>query len=117
MRKFLDTLYNASGFAAAGFIVIICLVVSAQVVLNLITKTFGSAYSMTIPSYATFYMFRLNYESYDYGDLSNGIIAIPLWIPQLATSAGLLMLTIAFIDLFVATIITRAPVLENMEQE
>ena len=48
---------------------------------------------------------------------SHGIVAIPLWIPQLATSAGLLMLTIAFIDLFVATVIARAPVLENMEQE
>ncbi len=174
MRKFLDTLYTASGFAAAGFIVFICLVVSAQVVLNLITKIFGSAYSMTIPSYAdfagfslaaasfmalaytlkqgghirvtlllqtfghiprlgaelfslglgtgvsgyaTYYMIRMNYDSYYYGDLSNGIVAIPLWIPQLATSAGLLMLTIAFIDLFVETIIARAPVLENMEQE
>ncbi len=174
MRKFLDTLYNGSGFAAAGFIVLICLVVSAQVVLNLITKIFGSAYSMTIPSYAdfagfslaaasflalaytlkqgghirvtlllqtfghiprlgaelfslglgtllsgyaTYYMIRLNYESYDYGDLSNGIIAIPLWIPQLATSAGLLILTIAFIDLFVTTLMAREPVLENLEQE
>lgn len=174
MRRFLDILYKACGFAAAGFIVLICLVVSAQVVLNLITKIFGSAYSMTIPSYAdfagfslaaasflalaytlnqgghirvtlllqtfghiprlgaelfslglgaalsgyaTFYMIRLNYESYDYGDLSHGIIAIPLWIPQLATSAGLLMLTIAFIDLFTLTIKAGEPVLKNMEQE
>lgn len=174
MRKTLDWLYNASGLAAAGFIVLICLVVAAQVVLNLITKIFGAAYSMTIPSYAdfagfslaaasflalaytlkagghirvtlllqtfrdtprfwselfslalgatlsgfaTFYMIRLNFESHDYGDLSHGIIAIPLWIPQLATSAGLLMLTIAFVDLFVSTIIAGKPVLENMDQE
>jgi len=174
MRKFLDTLYNAAGYAAAGFIVLICLVVSAQVVLNLITKIFGAAYSMTIPSYAdfagfslaaasflalaytlnagghirvtlllqtfgriprlgaelfslalgaglsgfaTFYMIRLNYESYDYGDLSTGIVAIPLWFPQLATSAGLALLTIAFVDLFVATLKAGEPVLKSMEQE
>jgi len=174
MRKILDFIYRASGFTAAMFIVVICLVVSAQVVLNLITKIFGSAYSMTIPSYAdfagfslaaasflalaytlnagghirvtlllqtfsrtprliselfslglgatlsgyaAFYMIRLNYESFDYGDLSNGIIAIPLWIPQLATSLGLAILTIAFVDLFITTILAGKPVLENMEQE
>lgn len=174
MRKFLDTIYNISGIAAAGFIVLICLIVSAQVSLNLITKIFGAKYSMTIPSYAdfagfwlasasflalaytlkkgghirvtlllqtfghiprlgaevfslglgavlsgfaTYYMLRLNFESYDYGDLSHGIIAIPIWIPQLATSLGLLILTVAFIDLLITTLITRVPVLENMEQE
>ncbi len=174
MRKFLDMLYQASGVAAAGFIVVICLVVSAQVVLNLVTKIFGAQYAYTIPSYADFagfslaaasflalaytlnkgghirvtlliqtfggkprllaelfslalggamagymsyYMIRLNYESWDYGDLSFGIIAIPIWIPQLAVSGGLVILTIAFVDLFVRTLKNRAPVLEHQERE
>ncbi len=174
MRKFLDTVYAASGVISAGFIALICIVVSAQVTLNLITKIFGSAYSYTIPSYAdfagfflasasflalaytltrgghirvtlliqtfspvprlfselaslalgaalsayaTFFMVRLNMESYNFGDLSFGIIAIPIWVPQLAVSGGLLILTIAFIDLFWTTLRAKKPVLKNTGME
>ncbi len=174
MRKFLDTLYTLSGVLAAGFIVLICLVTAAQVLLNLIAKIFGAQYSYTIPSYAdfagfflaaasflalaytltrgghirvtlliqtfgrrsrlgaelfslifaasisgfaTYYMIRLNINAYGYGDLSFGIIAIPLWIPQLALSAGLGILTIALIDLAWQTLRAQAPVLKNFESE
>jgi TRAP-type C4-dicarboxylate transport system permease small subunit len=174
MRKFLDTLYTLSGAASAGFIILICLVTSAQVVLNLIAKIFGAQYSYSIPSYAdfagfflasasflalaytltrgghirvtlliqvfnpklrlaselfslifaalitgfaTYYMIRLNIESYGYGDLSFGIIAIPLWLPQLAVSLGLGILSIAFIDLTWQTLRAGAPVLINSESE
>lgn len=174
MRKYLDMLYTASGVVSAGFLTLICLVVAAQVVLNLITKIFGTAYSYTIPSYAdfagfflasasflalaytltrgghirvtlliqvfsrtprlaaelfslafgggmsgfaTYYMIRLNFDSYGYGDLSFGIIAIPIWIPQLAVSVGLAILTIAFADLIWQTLRAGKPVLKNMETE
>jgi len=170
MRKGLDLLYAASGVAAAGFIVLICLVVSAQVALNLITRIFGTEYSYTIPSYADFagfflaaasflalaftltrgghirvtlvlqalgdgprlaaellslalgaalsgfaswYMIGLNIESWRYGDLSFGIIAIPIWVPQMAVSAGLVILTVAFVDLFVQTARAGQPVLQD----
>jgi len=174
MRKFLDGLYLSSGVLAAGFIALICLVVTAQVILNLITKIFGAAYSYTIPSYAdfagfflasasflalaytlrkgghirvtlliqtfgriprliselfsltlgglmaayaTYYMVRLNLESWRFGDLSFGIIAIPIWIPQLAVSGGLAILTIAFADLLWATWRAGKPLLKNSEAE
>jgi len=174
MRKILDKVYEISGIISALFIVLICAVVSIQVVLNLITKIFGSAYSMTIPSYAdfagfslaaasflalaytlnkgghirvtlmlqtfrktsrfvaevfslalgaamsgfaTYFMIRLNFESYDFGDLSTGMIAIPLWIPQLSVTAGIFILTIAFIDLLWSTIRAGKPILENMDTE
>ena len=174
MRKILDRLYTLSGALAAGFIVLICLVTAAQVLLNLIAKVFGAQYSYTIPSYAdfagfflaaasflalaytltrgghirvtlliqtfgrrsrlaaelfslifaalicgfaTYYMIRLNISAYGYGDLSFGIIAIPLWIPQLALSVGLGILTIALIDLAWQTLRAQAPVLKNSESE
>jgi len=37
-------------------------------------------------------------ESYHYGDLSPGMVAVPLWIPQAAMALGLLVLNIALID-------------------
>ena len=170
MRRALDLLYAASGVAAAGFIVLICMVVSAQVGLNLIGRLFGPGYSYTIPSYADFagfflaaasflalartltagghirvslllqalgprprlaaelfslalggglsgyacwFMLRLNLESWRYGDLSFGIVAIPIWIPQLAVSAGLAILTLAFADLFLRTARAGRPVLRD----
>ena len=170
MRKALDLLYAASGLAAAGFIVLICLLVSAQVTLNLIGRVLGPAYSFTIPSYAdfagfflaaasflalawtltrgghirvtlllqsmgkrprlvselfslalgailsgftTWYMIKLSLASWHFGDLSFGIIAIPIWIPQAALSLGLAILTIAFVDLFVQSLRAGTPVLRD----
>jgi TRAP-type C4-dicarboxylate transport system permease small subunit len=54
MRRHLNGLYNVSGALAAILIFAICLLVSAQVVANLITKIFGTSVALTIPSYADF---------------------------------------------------------------
>ena len=54
MRKFLDKMYVVSGAIAAGLTAMICLLVTMQVILNVITKIGGASASMTIPSYADF---------------------------------------------------------------
>lgn len=41
---------------------------------------------------------RMNYDSWRFHDMSQGVIAVPLWIPQLGYSSGLVILLIAFID-------------------
>ncbi len=48
--------------------------------------------------FATWFSFKLVHESWSYNDLSSGIIAVPLWIPQSAIAVGLLILAIALID-------------------
>ena len=40
----------------------------------------------------------MNYESFKFKDMSQGVIAIPMWIPQIGYSLGLVILLIAFID-------------------
>jgi hypothetical protein len=40
----------------------------------------------------------MNYDSWRFHDMSQGVIAIPLWFPQLGYSAGLVILLIAFVD-------------------
>ena len=165
MRKFLDSIYLASGWTAAFFIGAICTLVVAQVCLNLIDRISGlmtgTAIGLTIPSYADFtgfflaaasflalahtlrqgahirvtllvshlpgriarvfefwcilvaasitiyfswYTAILVKESYEFHDLSPGMIAIPLWVPQTAMLIGLLILSIALIDEFVGII-------------
>ena len=57
MRRLLDGLYAAAGWAAALAILAIAVVVSAQVALNAASRITGN--SMTIPSYADFAGFAL----------------------------------------------------------
>lgn len=48
--------------------------------------------------YFAWYTFLLVRESYNYHDLSSGMIAVPIWIPQLSMFLGLLVLAIALLD-------------------
>ena len=170
VRRTLDRLYSLSGWLAACFIGLICLLVVIQVVLNLIdrvsTAVTGTAVGLTIPSYADFtgfflaaasflalahtlregghirvtlvlshlpeglrkiaelwclglaagitvyfgwYTGRLTWESYTYHDLSSGMIAVPLWIPQLGMLLGLVVLAIALVDELMAVLAGRTP--------
>ncbi|MBN1957225.1 MAG: TRAP transporter small permease [Desulfuromonadales bacterium] len=48
--------------------------------------------------YFSWYSFLLVRESYIYHDLSPGMIAVPIWIPQAAMFAGLVILSVALLD-------------------
>lgn len=48
--------------------------------------------------YFTWYTFSLTRESFTYNDLSPGMIAVPIWIPQSAMLAGLFILSVSLID-------------------
>ncbi len=41
---------------------------------------------------------RFVYESYAFNDYANGMIAIPLWIPQLSFAVGAALLLVAIVD-------------------
>jgi TRAP-type C4-dicarboxylate transport system permease small subunit len=47
---------------------------------------------------------RLTYDSYRFSDMAQGVLAVPLWIPQLGYATGLVILFIAFVDEFVHVI-------------
>ena len=48
-------------------------------------------------------------DSLKYDDLSDGLIAIPLWIPQAGMAAGLVVLAIALLDELVQVLRGRTP--------
>lgn len=177
IRKTLDTIYNASGYLAAFFLMIICLLVICQVGLNSIdrisTMITGTAFGLTIPSYADFtgfflaassflaltytmrsgshirvtlifsnlsprvqkvlegwcllfaatitiyfsyYTGYLVYESFIYNDLSPGMIAVPLWIPQTTMFLGLVILSISLVDDLI-TLLSRKTISYNQSLE
>src|SRR3954470_4846462 len=41
---------------------------------------------------------RMTFDSYRFNDMAQGVLAIPLWIPQIGYSLGLIILFIAFVD-------------------
>ncbi len=63
-------------------------------------------FAAVITIYFTCYTGYLLYESYIYKDLSPGMIAVPLWIPQTAMLLGLVVLSISFLDDLVCLLLT-----------
>jgi TRAP-type C4-dicarboxylate transport system permease small subunit len=56
------------------------------------------AASAAVSIYFTWYCARLVFESLGFGDVSPGIVPVPLWIPQSAMALGLAVLAIALVD-------------------
>jgi TRAP-type C4-dicarboxylate transport system permease small subunit len=46
----------------------------------------------------TWYAVWMTYDSFRFNDMAQGVLAVPLWIPQLGYSGGLVVLFIAFVD-------------------
>ncbi|MEZ5612230.1 MAG: TRAP transporter small permease [Rhodocyclaceae bacterium] len=55
------------------------------------------------------YSLRLVLQSYEFGDVSQGVDATPLWIPQIAMAVGTAVLLIALLDDLVMTSLGRQP--------
>lgn len=51
-------------------------------------------------AFFTWYAVRMTWDSWRFNDMAQGVLAVPLWIPQLGYSGGLVILLIAFIDEF-----------------
>lgn len=168
MGRTLDRIYLGAGMLAGGCIVAICLLVSAQIVLNGLGRAFPGTFPTTIPSYADFagfmlaaatflalahtlragghvrvtlltqalprragiaadaavlllglglsgavawYMAALTLESLHYGDMSTGIVPVPLALPQAVATAGLILLCVALVHTLAELIARRAPIL------
>jgi len=61
-------------------------------------ETWCVLFGLSISLYFAWYTAKLTHESFTYNDLSPGMIAVPLWIPQTALLMGLIALSIALMD-------------------
>jgi TRAP-type C4-dicarboxylate transport system permease small subunit len=57
------------------------------------------------------------YESWTFNEVAQGLIKIPIWIPQLAFVLGVLIFFIAVVDDFVAVLRGRKPAYQAAEDE
>ncbi|MBI1417958.1 MAG: TRAP transporter small permease subunit [Limimaricola sp.] len=70
-----------------------------RLVFELLTMAIG----LVVAAGGAWYMWQLTGQSWLYGDMSSGIVPIPLWIVQIPPSVGLSILAVAFLDLIVQT--------------
>lgn len=68
---------------------------------------------LAMTAYATFYMFGLVLESIEFGDMTSGMVSIPLWVPQIPVLVGLAILTIALADELILVLRGKAPTYEG----
>ncbi|MDO6441971.1 TRAP transporter small permease [Marinobacter sp. 2_MG-2023] len=52
----------------------------------------------SVTAFAAWHSARLALDSHDFGDLSIGMVPVPLWIPQAVMTLGLIWLLIALLD-------------------
>ncbi|HET8802305.1 MAG TPA: TRAP transporter small permease subunit [Marinobacter sp.] len=76
---------------------------SAQRVLDILV----TAIALAITGYGTWFSVLLAYDSYDFGDLSIGMVPVPLWLPQAVMVVGLAWLLIALLDVLIGLITGR----------
>ena len=60
-------------------------------------------------AFFAYYAVQLTFYSWKFNDMAQGVLAVPLWIPQLGYSGGLVILLIAFIDEFIHVIRGNTP--------
>ena len=53
---------------------------------------------IAITGFAAFHMARFTLDTWRYGDLSPGLLAMPMWIPQAGVAFGLAMMCVGIIE-------------------
>lgn len=59
----------------------------------------------------------MTYDSWRFNDMAQGVLAVPLWIPQLGYSGGLVILFVAFVDELVHVLAGNPPRYEKPQPE
>ena len=67
-------------------------------------EIFSLVVGLAFVGFFAWHAVQLTYDSYRFNDMAQGVLAVPLWIPQLGYAAGLVILFIAFVDEFVHVI-------------
>ena len=71
---------------------------------------------ISVVAYGTYYTGAFAYESWQFKEVSQGYIPVPLWIPQLSMVIGLAIFLIALIDDLVILLSGKIPDFVNQEE-
>ena len=72
--------------------------------------------AVALSGFLAWYSARLVWQSWMFQDISTGIDATPMWIPQIAMAVGTLVFFIAFLDEFCLEIMGKRPIATSEEE-
>ncbi|MDV7339168.1 TRAP transporter small permease [Terasakiella sp. A23] len=72
-----------------------------------ITDTWSFLVGFILIAWLSFYAWELVLESYEFGDLSPGLIAVPIWIPQITLGLGTTLMAISLLDGFISSLLNK----------
>jgi TRAP-type C4-dicarboxylate transport system permease small subunit len=75
-----------------------------------VAEWFAHAAGTAVAAMLAWYALRLAWQSHEFEEISQGVDATPLWIPQLSMAIGAVVLLIALVDDLVLTTLGREPV-------
>ena len=68
-------------------------------------------------SYLAWWACKFTYESWEFNDIAQGLLPIPMWIPQLSFAIGSVLLLIAVLDELVLVLRGQTPTYVREVQE
>ena len=66
-----------------------------------------AALAAVIAATATYFSAMLMLQSWRFGDVVTGMVAMPLWVPQMALVLGLAILTLALLDILFSVLLSE----------
>jgi TRAP-type C4-dicarboxylate transport system permease small subunit len=75
------------------------------------------AIAVAFVAYMVYAVVRFVYESWQFEEVAQGLIQIPIWIPQMSFVAGAIILFIAVLDEFVVLVRGGKPAYEAAEED
>ena len=70
-------------------------------------EVWSLGFASLLSAVMAFYSCRLVWQSLDFNDVSTGVDATPLWIPQLVMALGTVVFAIAFVDDFMLELLGK----------
>ena len=99
----------AHAFRHGDFVRVTLVIDRLDPVARRIFETTALAIAAIFTGYLSFWAFRYVHESWQYREMSTGVIIVPIWIPQLSFVVGAALLFVAVIDQLVLVIRGEKP--------
>ena len=85
----------------------------ARRVQEIVALGFAAAFT----GYLAYWAMRYVYESWQYKEMSTGLLVVPIWIPQVSFVVGAVLLFVAVVDQLVLVILGRRPIYVTAQEE
>jgi TRAP-type C4-dicarboxylate transport system permease small subunit len=76
-------------------------------------EVFALTIATAFTFYFTCYAVAMTYDSWRFNDMAQGVLSIPLWIPQIGYCGGLVILAVALVDEMVHVLKGNKPTYEK----